>query len=292
MSGETHKKIKRRSFRFTLNNYTEEDEKYLQELDCQYIVYGHEVAPTTGTKHLQGFLYFKNERYLDAVRKLRKWDVRTCEAGVDANVEYATKDKCDVYERGTRPTDKGGQKRTRGTEEWATAVQLAREGRIDDIDPELQTRFFHNYVAIEKRARTVQWTPTPLEDRGFYGKYGVYLWSKATGRGKTWIAETYYGKNDPKKCYVPEGYCEYWNGYEGQKYVCYEEFDRQMATEFGINKWKALLDRGPIQVRICKSGVITVRPHMVVFCSNYSPQEVFFGIWTHLERRMTVICFD
>lgn len=41
---------------FTLNNYGPEDENRIQsngEL-YRYAIYGREVAPTTGTKHLQG----------------------------------------------------------------------------------------------------------------------------------------------------------------------------------------------------------------------------------------------
>lgn len=41
---------------FTLNNYSEEDERRIQEGTefYRYAVYGRELAPTTGTRHLQG----------------------------------------------------------------------------------------------------------------------------------------------------------------------------------------------------------------------------------------------
>lgn len=41
---------------FTLNNYTEEDEQRIQAgvEFYRYAVYGRELAPTTGTRHLQG----------------------------------------------------------------------------------------------------------------------------------------------------------------------------------------------------------------------------------------------
>lgn len=47
---------------FTLNNYTNEEDDYLRdELSGQvsYLVYGYEKAPTTGTRHLQGYVVFK-----------------------------------------------------------------------------------------------------------------------------------------------------------------------------------------------------------------------------------------
>lgn len=54
---------KSRGWCFTLNNYTPEEEETLQDQDLlgyRYMVYGHEIAPTTGTPHLQGYLYYKN----------------------------------------------------------------------------------------------------------------------------------------------------------------------------------------------------------------------------------------
>lgn len=41
---------------FTLNNYTEEDERRIQESSeiYRYAIYGRELAPTSGTPHLQG----------------------------------------------------------------------------------------------------------------------------------------------------------------------------------------------------------------------------------------------
>jgi hypothetical protein len=55
-----------RKFVFTMNNYTEEDEAMLTELlikeEVLNLYIGREVAPSTGTKHLQGFVRFDNEK--------------------------------------------------------------------------------------------------------------------------------------------------------------------------------------------------------------------------------------
>lgn len=44
---------------FTLNNYTDEEIRRLESLECERLVVGKEVAPTTGTPHLQGYIRFK-----------------------------------------------------------------------------------------------------------------------------------------------------------------------------------------------------------------------------------------
>lgn len=59
-----------RGFCFTLNNYTEANEAALKQLDVTYGIYGREEAPTTGTKHLQGYLYFKSQKTCSAVNKI------------------------------------------------------------------------------------------------------------------------------------------------------------------------------------------------------------------------------
>lgn len=44
---------------FTINNPNADHFDRLARLDCVYIVYGQETAPTTGTPHLQGFVIFE-----------------------------------------------------------------------------------------------------------------------------------------------------------------------------------------------------------------------------------------
>lgn len=43
---------------FTINNWTPDHEVKLRALDIKYLVWGRETAPTTGTRHLQGFVIF------------------------------------------------------------------------------------------------------------------------------------------------------------------------------------------------------------------------------------------
>ena len=45
-----------RNWVFTLNNYSAADELSLRGLSFKYLLYGRELAPTTGTPHLQGYI--------------------------------------------------------------------------------------------------------------------------------------------------------------------------------------------------------------------------------------------
>lgn len=62
-----------RGFVFTLNNYSEEEYSALIETahaQAKYYIFGKEVAPSTGTPHIQGYIYWKNGKTIDASRKL------------------------------------------------------------------------------------------------------------------------------------------------------------------------------------------------------------------------------
>ena len=49
-----------RNYCFTFNNYP--DTSLVDNLICKYIAYSKEVAPTTGTPHLQGYVTFVNAK--------------------------------------------------------------------------------------------------------------------------------------------------------------------------------------------------------------------------------------
>ena len=57
---------------FTLNNYTPEDERRIQESGQHftYCIYGREQAETTGTLHLQGYVHFKSRLEFSTARAI------------------------------------------------------------------------------------------------------------------------------------------------------------------------------------------------------------------------------
>jgi len=60
---------------FTLNNYSESDVECIQHFatECRGLIFGKEVAPTTGTKHLQGyFQLWRRERTTSLIKRLPK----------------------------------------------------------------------------------------------------------------------------------------------------------------------------------------------------------------------------
>lgn len=130
--------MKARAYTFTLNNYTDEDIDFFTKLDCKYIVYGKEKAPTTGTPHLQGYVYFANPRSFESVRKLRTWHLSIARGSPDQNFNYCSKDG-EVYERGEKPKDPSAQGQTE-RDRWSEAYKAAEEGRLDDISGDIKLK--------------------------------------------------------------------------------------------------------------------------------------------------------
>lgn len=97
-----------RAYCFTINNYNDDDIARLDSVDCQYIVYGREVAPTTGTPHLQGYVHFSAGKSVSAARKLVKGHLTPAKGTAEQNFDYCTKEG-KFTERGDRPKSPNDQ---------------------------------------------------------------------------------------------------------------------------------------------------------------------------------------
>lgn len=84
---------------FTKNNYTDEDLAVLAELPCKYLIYGKEVAPTTGTPHLQGYLQMEKKIRMAGLKKLFEAHYTLANGSADQNIAYCSKEG-DVFEKG------------------------------------------------------------------------------------------------------------------------------------------------------------------------------------------------
>lgn len=99
-----------RSWAFTINNPTGEDEVTLARLatspTVRYLVYGREVAPTTGTLHLQCFVYLSDAKSTSALQTWhgqRTWHFEPCRSSNSVNIAYCKKEG-NFTEFGTAPS--------------------------------------------------------------------------------------------------------------------------------------------------------------------------------------------
>ena len=137
---------KSRGYVFTVNNYTDEDIEYLDNFDCQYIIYGKEEAPTTGTKHLQGYVHFTNARSASSVRKLLKtYHIERRMGSIEQAVNYCKKEG-NFKERGQLQI-------TSMKNQWAEAITLAEKGQVEVIKeefPRLYLQYRKTFLSMQK----------------------------------------------------------------------------------------------------------------------------------------------
>jgi len=90
---------------FTYNNYSPIGEDYLRtwlEFNCKYAIYGHEIAPTTGTPHLQGYFSLKKKKRTATIQKqFQEYNIGItiiyAKGSAQQNRNYCTKADVDNY---------------------------------------------------------------------------------------------------------------------------------------------------------------------------------------------------
>lgn len=183
-----------KSWCFTLNNYTENEESIIQAWEKSYLAYGRETGEG-GTPHLQGFITFKRAYRLSALKKLLSrahWEkAKTSDA-----MNYSFKEGDFVIQDNRKKTGRGGAK-------LAALVDFIKDGGT----PEEAWRNEHSETMIkhykgieilhkklnpvvEKAAYAKETFKTKHHEWG-HGKYSV-VFQGEPGTGKTQFALSHF----------------------------------------------------------------------------------------------------
>lgn len=249
-----------RSFCFTLNNPTPDEERLIQALEALYVIYGREKAPKTGTPHLQGYVYFENGKTESAARKLLpRAHVERARGDAWQNMEYCSKDG-DVFTKGTPPAstkEKGDGEVSR----WAEAYKAVEERRYEDVPPDIICRSLRQIeYAVERVSgvkRKVSMLEGELEHEWIYGP-------PRTGKSR-YVSEAY------SDAYLKDPTSRWWDGYNDQDVVVLDDYDSAGVRPIYLKRW---LDRYPFPAEV-KKGQAVIRPRKVVITSNYHPNELW-----------------
>jgi hypothetical protein len=275
---------KHRCWCFTMNNYNDEDIAILKGIGgvsradggqstngpwSKYLVFSEEIAPATGTKHLQGYMQFASQVYFTSLNtrlRRRAW-LAVAKASPEMNRLYVTKTRpVDllpnevVYEYGEIPKGRKTNQ-NKQMERYATARDLAISNRIQDIDPDLQVRFYQTW----KRMRDDAWLNQDLTTIEGNDLPNEWLWGPA-GTGKSRDARTRYPDAYLKNCN------KWWDGYVGQTTVIIEDFDKR--HDGLIHHLKIWGDRYPFTAEV-KMSSISARPLKIIVTSNYSISQIW-----------------
>lgn len=276
-----------RNYCFTVNNYTDNNitdltrhaEGQLSAIKAfpppKYLVFGKELAPETGTPHLQGFVQYETVKTFEWVQKAlpHGTHIEPAKGRPDQAADYCRKDG-DFTEFGKRPTSpkqNGENEKKRYERAWA----LAKEGKVEEIDADIRMRL---YGTIKKIRSDYQQVPDSLTEFDFHWYYG------ASGTGKSRRAH----EENPDAYIKPIN--KWWDGYVDQECVIIEEWspNHEMLAHH-LKQWCDHYGFAAEQ----KGTTVTLRPKKIIITSNYTIEECFPKPQDHepLKRRLKVTRF-
>lgn len=277
------KSFKMRNCVMTLNNWTFEEYEYITknsvESGIKYLIVAKELAPTTGTPHLQMYAEFTSPKTRDAIKKHfntnrlyiegRKGTATQASAYCMFSDYPINKVLNDYFIYGE--ISHQGQRT-----DWEQVKEELKKPEIMPVDvidvfPHLIVN--HNALTAYKYASI---KPIQRENLDVFVIYGD------AGAGKSHQAfefdENLYSK--------PSG--KWFDGYMGNKTVLFDDFGGR-DDEISYTMFLKYLDKYPIRVPV-KGGFVGFNPETIFITSNKHPKLWFDeGLTPALRRRITKI---
>jgi len=267
-----------RSIVWTLNNYTDVSVDVLRHLakDCRYIVWGYEIAPSTGTPHLQGYTAWDNPRSLDkfALFFEKKIHIERPRGTAKQCADYCKKpDTKDPTKPAPGWEEFGELPRQGERTDWCVAVEELKSGiPVEDV-VENQPQLLPCIRALDSfKARMLKPLRRDVEV--------IVLWGEA-GSGKS----SYAYDNHPDLYSKPPS--KWWDGYSGQDVILFDDFYGYIPYSELLN----VLDRYPYHAEV-KGGYVWAQWKKVIITSNKHPKEWYsYGLTPALARRINKILY-
>lgn len=278
----------KKSYVFTLNNYTDEEEQRINKFigtESIYAIVGRERGES-GTPHLQGYVQLRRSLQFKTIkdRLHPRCHVEVAAGSPHENRSYCSKGG-EFREYGDIERAKSNKSARLSREQLATTFEsYVREGfsgvgKFADEFPGTWifsgSTMLRNYLArqpvIERPDISVQW---------FYGEPG-------TGKSRK-------AHEEMPEAYVKEPKSKWWNGYCLEKSVILDDFGPNGIDLNHLLRW---FDRYKCLVE-SKGGMLPLYADKFIVTSNFHPEDVFkFGEYVNpqlpaLLRRIKLIKFD
>jgi len=244
----------------TWNNYQDvEWEKILTQavdkLNINYLIFGREVAPKTGTPHLQGYVQFEKKKYFTSIIKyLPGCHITPVLGSSQDNVTYCNKSDNNPIEWGILRSIARG--RAKQAADWNILLQHAEAGDLDYIR-ENHPREYLIYFRTFKQIAVENLKPQAIVRSCFW------LWGKPrVGKSRYCHAKWpgAYWKNANK----------WWDGYKGESAVVLDDLGTNHLSEH-LKRWA---DRYKIIAEV-KTSATALAYDTFVVTSNFHPDELF-----------------
>lgn len=239
---------------FTLNNPVDDQAPSALLSIAQYIIWQKEIAPDTGTPHLQGYVELKKANRISALIKIMQAHYTVCKGDQQSNIAYCTKPGgiAGPWELGEKKQENGKRK------DLQIAIDIAKSGASKKALIESQPEVFLRYrsglldISATFAAQRTQQT------------HGIYVY------GPPASGKTYFFKNLYKEAYWKDN-SMWWHNYDGQDVVIWDEFEH---TKYSIQDIKMILNHAPWNAPF-KGGYASFTSKLVIFLSNSTIDEVY-----------------
>lgn len=253
---QEEERARSRTWCFTLNNYTPEEEEGCRLIETVYTIFGKEVGES-GTPHLQGYLVFKNDKSRKQVSSLipRAW-LSQAKADAIANAKYCSKDG-DVFTKGVQPVTQN-QKGKKERADWAERLKRARDGDTQW----LEENWPHGMITMEAKLLSLKRRKAdPLTE--LVNEW----WVGTTGTGKSRILSREYPDAFDKQLN------KWWDGYQDEEVVFIEEWSpKNECTASNLKRWA---DYNPFSGQVKNGTLKSIRPKKIIVTSNYTIRDCF-----------------
>lgn len=247
-----------RNICFTINNPNDEDIHGLADPRIIYLVYGREVAPETGTPHLQGYAEFAVPTRLTTIKKfMPRAHIESRKGTQEQAIQYCKKDG-DFVER--------GEKKQQGQRNDLDKVRTAA---LEEGMRGVTARFNHQQIKVAEKFLTYNEEPRDWQPDVYW------LWGK-TGVGKSKKAREICNED----VYVKNTASKWWDGYDSHTSVIIDDF---RDSWWPITEMLSLLDRYEKQVEV-KGGMRQFKPRIIVVTSVVPPTACYKGTGEAIEQ--------
>ena len=252
----------RKSYCFTLNNYTEDEYQHIirvAENESQYAIVGREVGES-GTRHLQGYILFKRPFRFQTIkdRYLVRCHIEIAAGSADANRRYCSKDG-EFREFGEFPhSAEGRSTRDQLARSFKDKMVAGRRGLDEFVDENPGAWYFSGHNLL--RNHLFLQRPKERPDicvKWIYGR---------PGQGKSRKAH-----EELPEAYIKEPKTKWWNGYMLEESVIIDDYGPQCIDINHLLRW---FDRYKCYVE-SKGGMLPLFASKFIVTSNFHPEEVF-----------------
>lgn len=269
-----------RYWTFTLNNYTEQDEAELSKLGnrhgVRYLVYGREIAPTTLTPHLQGFIVFDKAIRFTGVKKEFNNERFFLDRRYTASTNIQAADYCkkegDFVEFGTL------SQQGKRSDLAVVCEKILNGASMKEISEEHSATYVRNYRGLANFQALQTQDYTPISTRGLW-----YVGEPGTGKSRK-------AREENPGAYLKQQN-KWWDGYINEKVVIWDDLDKG-AVGLG-HHLKLWTDRYPCSAEI-KGGTVKLQHDLLIVTSNYTIDQLWGDdpeMCKALKRRFIVIRF-